>query len=87
MSGCDAQTFSGITQEHFDRLAQKAQSALAITISGDAGSASRDGITIAWDYDRASQTLTIQCTEKPFFPTCGMIASQIQSLVDGCLRS
>ena len=38
MSGCEAQTFSGITQEHFDCLVQKAQASFGITISGDSGS-------------------------------------------------
>ena len=84
MSGCEAQTFSGITQEHFDCLVQKAQSSFGIAIAGDTGSQSEHGITIAWDYDRAAQSLTIQGTEKPAFLLCGIITSQVSDMVNGC---
>jgi len=84
MSGCEAQTFSGITQEHFDCLVQKAQSSFGITISGDSGSSSQSGVTISWDYDRASQSLTIQCTDKPVFLLCGIITSQVSDMVNDC---
>lgn len=87
MSGCDAQSFSGVTQEHFDCLVQKAQSSFGIAINGDTGSASRNGITIAWGYNRASQSLTIQCTEKPAFLICGIITSQVSDMVNSCLGS
>jgi hypothetical protein len=84
MSGCPAQTFSGITPEQFACIAQKAEAATGVVISGNSGSASQSGITIAWNYNPASQALTIQCTEKPFFPTCGMITSQVESIVNSC---
>jgi hypothetical protein len=87
MSGCPAQTFSGITQEQFACIAQKAQAASGVALSGNSGTASQSGLTITWNYDPAAQTLTIQCTDKPFFPTCGMIASQIESVVKGCTGS
>jgi hypothetical protein len=86
MAGCEAQTFSGITQEHFACLLQKAQSS-GINISGNSGTASRDGITLTWNYDSASQVLTIQCTEKPIFLLCGVITSQINDLVNNCAGS
>jgi hypothetical protein len=86
MAGCDVQTFSGITPEHFACLLQKAQSS-GINISGNSGTASQDGITIAWNYDPASQVLTIQCTEKPVFLLCGVITSQITDLVNNCAGS
>ena len=87
MAGCDPQTFSSITPTQFACIAQKAEEATGIVISGNSGTASQSGITISWNYDPAAQTLTIQCVDKPFFPTCGMIASQVQSLVDGCTGS
>lgn len=83
MAGCDVQTFSGINQEHFTCLLQKAQSA-GINISGNSGSASGSGITIEWNYDPAAQVLTIQCTDKPIFLGCGVITSQIRDLVNNC---
>ena len=86
MAGCDIQTFSGITQQHFGCLLQKAQS-VGINISGNSGTASRDGITITWNFDPASQVLTIQCTDKPIFLSCGVITSQISDLVNNCAAS
>lgn len=83
MGSCAAQVFSGVTQGQFDCLLQKA-SASGIAIAGNTGSANKDGITIAWNYDPDTQTLSIQCTSKPFFPTCGMINSEIHHLVDSC---
>lgn len=83
MAGCDIQTFSGITLAHFASLLHKAQST-GISISGKSGSASRDGITITWNYDPSAQVLTIQCTDKPVFLGCGVITSQIRDLIDNC---
>ena len=86
MAGCEVQTFSGMTQEHFACLLQEAQSS-GINISGNSGTASRDGITLTWNYDPASQVLTVQCTDKPVFLMCGVITSQISDLVNNCTGS
>ena len=84
MAGCDAQTFSGVTQAQFTCLAQKAQSSFGITISTNSGTQSKDGVTVTWNFDHNAQTLTIQCTDKPFFLSCDTIDSQLKSAVDGC---
>ena len=86
MAGCEVQTFSGMTQEQFTCLLQKAQSS-GINITGNSGTASRDGITLMWNYDPASQVLTVQCTDKPIFLMCGVITSQISDLVNHCTGS
>ena len=83
MAGCDVQTFSGISQEHFARLLLKAQSS-GINISGNSGTASGSGITIDWDYDPPAGRLTVKCTDKPIFVGCGVILSQIRDLVSNC---
>jgi len=86
MASCNVQTFSGITLEHFACLIQRAQSS-GINIFGYSGTASRSGITIAWDYDPAGQRLTVQCTDKPGFLGCGVITSQIRDLINNCTTS
>jgi hypothetical protein len=83
MASSDVQTFSGITPQHFEWLVQKAQAA-GINISGNSGTASRSGITIAWEYDPAAQKLVVQCTDKPVYVGCGTILSQIRELVNNC---
>jgi len=86
MASCEVQTFSGITEEHFACLLQKAQSA-GINICGNSGTATGSGITIAWNYDPGAQKLTIQCTDKPVFLGCGVITSQIRDLVNNCTEA
>ena len=81
---CETQTFTGITQARFNCLVQKAAQTSGIAISGNTGSADKDGITIRWQFDPVAQTLELQCTESPFFVPCGTINAQIHNLVNGC---
>lgn len=83
MSACATQTFQAITQARFDCLVHQAVG-LGIAISGMEGQASKDGITVRWKFDPASQTLELQCLDSPFFLSCGLINSRIHDLVDGC---
>ena len=80
---CATQLFSGITQARFDCLVQKAQAA-GIAIAGDVGVANKDGITIRWQFDPVGETLEMQCTDSPFFLSCGTINGKIHDLVDAC---
>lgn len=84
MSQCAAQVFDGVSPEQFACLQGKA-SEQGIQMAGDQGSASKDGITVTWDYEADSQTLTIQCTASPFYLSCGTINSTIHNFVDSCL--
>jgi hypothetical protein len=83
MASHPAQTFP-VTPAQFDLLSQRA-SAAGIALSGTSGSATKDGITLAWTYNAAAQTLMIQCTDAPSFVPSSMIASRIQSLVTSSL--
>jgi hypothetical protein len=84
MAGCDPQTFTGITQDQFNSLIQKAVAA-GIQISGNSGSAEQSGVTIAWDFDPTAQTLTLHCTGKPFIVPCGTVNSKMHDLVTSAL--
>lgn len=83
MGQCAAQVFAGVSPEKFSCLQGKA-AGQGISIGGNQGSASKDGITVTWDYEVDSQTLTIQCTEAPFFLSCGTINSKIHDFLDSC---
>jgi len=83
MSSCATQTFTGIIQARFGCLVKKAEVS-GITIAGNAGEASQDGITIRWLYDPANESLELQCTGAPFFLSCGTIKPKIHDLVDEC---
>lgn len=83
MAVCAAQVFSGITQQRFDCLMQKA-AASGISINGNQGQASHSGVTVSWSFDPISQTLELQCLAAPFFVSCGMINGRLHDLVDSC---
>jgi hypothetical protein len=83
MGSCAAQTFSGISAGQFACLLKKVSDS-GVSVSGNSGSASKDGITIGWEFDPASSTLQVQCTSAPFFVSCGMVNSRIHDLVDEC---
>ena len=83
MGSCAAQTFSGISAGQFACLLKKVSDS-GVSVSGNSGSASKDGITISWEFDPVSSTLQIQCTSAPFFVSCGMINSKIHDFVDEC---
>jgi hypothetical protein len=84
MAGCATQTFTGITQARFDCLVQRVQATTGIAISGNAGSAGEDGVTIRWEFDPVGGTLELQCMSKPFIISCGTINGKIHDLVDAC---
>ena len=86
MSSCAAQTFTSISPTQFACLVAQANNA-GIPISGNSGSASQDGFTVAWTFDPGTGTLQIQCTSAPFLVPCGMINSKIHDLVDQCTQT
>ena len=86
MGGCPKQSFSPVNQSAFDCLKQKALS-MGIVIDSDHGQSSKHGVTIAWSFDPAAQSLELTCTEKPFFVSCETVAGQMQSIVDTCLKA
>jgi len=85
MGGCPTQSFSPVSPGAFECLKQKALS-MGIVIDSDQGQSSKHGVTIAWFFDPAAQSLELTCAEKPFFVSCETIAGQMKSLVDTCLQ-
>jgi hypothetical protein len=69
----------------FDCLKQKAIS-IGITIDSDQGQQSKNGVTVAWTFDPAAQTLEMECLGKPFFVSCETINGKIQEAVNSCLQ-
>jgi hypothetical protein len=80
---CAKQTFTPATQRQFDCIVQKA-AVSGLAISGNSGTASKNGFTVRWNFDPASQVLEIQALGEPFFVPCSKINSTIHELVDGC---
>ena len=81
MAGCPSQTFTGITPAIKAFLESKGAAA-GLPISGDTGSATTMGVTIQWNYDPTAETLTITCTDAPFFVPCHTVHSKVTELVE-----
>lgn len=80
MSGCPAMTFEGLSPARYEALLQTAQ-AQGLALAGEAGSTKYQGMEFAWRYEAASQRLTIQCVDKPFFVPCSLIEERIKAVV------
>jgi len=84
MAPGQALTFSGITPQQFSTLSGKAQAA-GIGLNGNSGSASKFGVQVSWDYDPASERLTLQCLSTPFFLKPEEVNRKIQALMNETL--
>jgi hypothetical protein len=74
--------FTQITPEWLAAIEAKAQSELGITLSGNEGTASKDGITIGWVYDPDDQTLTVGDTGHPWYVPESKIEKELTALVE-----
>jgi hypothetical protein len=81
MGQCAAQTFSNITPQKWLAIQTKAAED-NINLSGDAGQITEKGFTFTWRYEAISGVLTIQCSDHPFWATCGAVNSKVHELVD-----
>ena len=88
MAECPPQSFSNFTSECIQALQAKVQqqgvSADAAASSDTSGRASHAGFEIIWNYDKPTQTLTVQCVSSPFFAPCKLINAEIQRMVSSC---
>jgi hypothetical protein len=57
-----------------------------VQITGPSGEANKDGFTIVWNYNQGAQTLSIQCTDSPFWAPCSLINGKIDGAVEACLN-
>ena len=87
MGVCAPIKFTEITRERFAAIQGRVEAEAHIDegfrgdIVGDTGTASADGVTLIWTYSEPAQTLTLQCTAKPFLVTEGYVANKLRYLV------
>lgn len=86
MSACAVQTFPNVSPSKWACLKAKI-SANGYPVTADQGSTTANGFTIAWNYDSATQELSIQCTDSPWYAACGLVNAKIHDLFDqsGCI--
>jgi hypothetical protein len=74
--------YENITTQRLAAIEARAQQELGICISGNEGTATKNGITIGWVYDPAGQTLTVGDTRKPWYVPESKIAEELTALVN-----
>jgi hypothetical protein len=86
MSACAMLSYNNVTAAAFD-CCKAAAAKYGVTINSNSGSGTKDGFTVAWNYNPSLQTLSIQCTDSPWWAPCSMINGRINDAVEGCLTS
>ena len=83
MAGCGPQVFQDIGLTTMTCLAAKGATA-GMPMNGNIGQATTMGVTVKWEYDEASSTLIVECTDAPFFVPCATVNGRIKDLIEGC---
>lgn len=74
--------YQNITPQRLAAIEARAQQQLGISISGNAGTATKNGITIAWVYDPSGQTLTVGDTRRPWYVPESNVDEELTELVN-----
>jgi hypothetical protein len=56
--------------------------AVNVIVVGDTGSADGDGLKLIWIYDEPAQTLTVTCTERPWWKSAAEVETRIRGVVE-----
>jgi hypothetical protein len=83
MSACASQNFTNVNQQVWDCLVQQAAQQ-GVTINTTSGCASAQGFTVCWNWNQGASTLSIQCTDSPWWAPCSLINGKIHDIVVGC---
>jgi hypothetical protein len=74
--------YNNITPPRLAAIEARARHELGISISGNEGTAAKNGITIGWVYDPSDATLTVGDTRKPWYVPESKIAEELTALVN-----
>jgi hypothetical protein len=74
--------YENITPQRLAAIEARAQQELGISISGNEGTATKNGITIGWVYDPSGQTLTVGDTRRPWYVPESKIDEELTELVN-----
>ncbi|HTA78913.1 MAG TPA: hypothetical protein VK720_05165 [Terracidiphilus sp.] len=80
------QIFSGIRPEQFTKLSEQAR-AKGIDMNGNAGTASKFGVEVSWDYSPETGELIFRCTKTPMFVNAATVYAKLKSVVEASLAA
>jgi hypothetical protein len=84
MSACDQQKFYGVNDDSWTSIKQTAKDKYGVEIADACGTVCHQGFSFSWTLD-ADQTLTVQCTDSPFFAPCASINEKVKELIAKCI--
>jgi hypothetical protein len=77
---CNPVVFGNVTAGQFQSLAASFTAKYGIQVNGTAGTQSKNGTTITWNFNAVANTLTVQCLAHPIYWGCPLINLDIQQL-------
>ena len=80
MAACPPLVFSEVSRATWEAMKADAVRE-GIALNSDAGTLSKAGFTIDWNYDAGDRSLTVTCTKAPFFLKCDAINAKIRELI------
>lgn len=86
MGACTKLSYSNVTSAAWNCVVKFAASH-GVHVKSDKGKASKDGFTVAWDYNPTAKTASVQCVSSPFFVPCSVIDNYINSHAHDCLKA
>lgn len=90
MTACPPQTFAAVTRPVWQNICAtlaKQHPELGAGPVPDQGTASDQGYAIAWSFVEATWTLTVQCTDSPWWAPCSAIGEAIAEMVDDAIAT
>jgi hypothetical protein len=85
MSACTMLNYNDVTLTAWQN-GIKIAATYGVTVAADAGSATVSGFTVAWNYDPAAKSLSVQCTGKPIWVPCWLVNGKLNDTVESCLN-
>jgi hypothetical protein len=80
----EIQSFTPVDAARWERLKTALHEQSGIDIHDDKGQASGHGIVLAYEYDAAAKTLTLQTLDKPFYLSEAVVDQKIHEFVERC---
>lgn len=80
MSACPSLTYENVTADKWAKIKAEVEAEMpSLAPMPDTGSGVHDNVTLEWVY--VAGTLTLTCTDSPFWLSCSMINGEIDGLI------
>lgn len=77
---CDPLTFPNIARNQWTAIEAKL-TIRHILVQTDIGTVKLGPADVRWDYDEATETLTVQCMSKPMLAPCGAVNARLEAAI------